>query len=346
MKKAFTLSEVLVSMLIISIVFLIIGLVINNYVTTYQTSKYNIKRLYSDNFLSQTFDVFSSQLKWAGSGAELFKNLYKPTFTDGKPNSYLGKGELYEDITNKIWLANSIDYEETKNKKTLYLTYLITYPAVLKRNNDGTYSPLFKEYLGEVDWAIIKSRLSPNAPGYYSRLVKLDVHKISGSGNFPGNLELNDKFSIKEVNLAVPDNPLYYKDLSEDDRYIYAIALFKNAIFNNPYITKSFRQIRFIYNKRNNEIIMQKFIPYLDSKRLTTNVVLLKNVNKFEIYLLYYENNQTKEIEIGEAKNNPSFDLNNVFALKFNIQWTSDWTFKGKKLTINKTRVITLLTNM
>ncbi|MBO8161231.1 MAG: prepilin-type cleavage/methylation domain-containing protein [Thermosipho sp. (in: Bacteria)] len=332
MKKAFTFVELLVTLLITSITFLIIYLIVDNSLESYKIARLNVKTLYAESYISLLFDILDDEVKFAGSGSELLKNLYIPTYIPGKRKSYVPKGRLFTEITNHGWLANSIDYYEDDNQKIFYLTYVVTYPVLFVRNSDGTYSPLFNEEVGEINWAIIKNKLSPDADGYYTRYAKLKVKKISGSGTYPGYVKIDDKYIIKEVNLAKPNKSL---DLSSSDKYIY-------PIYNSTDIfSKSFRQIKVIYNKKTGKISLIRYTPILDSDLNTIQIDLLNDAKDFSISIIYF-NNGVKEMDIKTAKNIKGFDTTSIIALKFTIKWKPSW----KKEEIVKTRIINIVPNM
>jgi hypothetical protein len=309
-----------------------IYLIVTNSLESYKISKLNVETLYAESYISLLFDILDDEVKFAGSGSNLLKNLYIPTYVPGKSKTYVPKGRLFTEIVNYSWLANSIDYYEDNDQKIFYLTYVITYPVFFIRNPDGTYSPLYNEKVGDIEWAIIKNKLSPDADGYYTRYAKLSVTKISGSGTYPGFVKIDDKFSIKEVNLAKPKKLI---QLSDDDKYIY-------PIYNSTDIfSKSFRQIKVIFDKKTGRVSMIRYTPILDSDNNTIQIDLLNNVEDFSISVVYFDNG-IKKIDIKTAKNNAEFDTTSVIAIKFTVKWKPSW----KKDEIIKSRTINILSNM
>ncbi|SHH28954.1 prepilin-type N-terminal cleavage/methylation domain-containing protein [Thermosipho atlanticus] len=332
MKKAFTFVELLVTLIITSITFSIIYLIVTNTLDSYKISKTNVRTLYAESSISLLFDILDDEVKFAGSGSELLKNLYVPTYIPRRSNSYVQKGRLFTEIVDHGWLINSIDYYEDKNQKIFYLTYVVTYPVFFVRNNDGTYSPLYNEKVGEIQWAIIKNKLSPDTEGYYTRYAKLKVTKLSGSGTYPGEVKIDDKFSIREVNLANPNRTV---ELTSDDKYIY-------PIYNSTDLfAKSFRQIRVIYDKTLEKVSMIRYYPMLDITNNTVEIDLINDVKDFSISVIYFDNG-IKEMDINTAKNSIGFDTTTVIGLKFTIVWQPNW----KKEPIIKSRTINIVSNM
>ncbi len=344
-KKGFTLVETLVTMIILSIFFLIVVLVFSNFVESYKIARTNLQTLYADNYVTFLFDIIESEVKYAGSGANLFKGeFWRPTYTPGNANSYVRLGQKYNEFTTRTWLADSIDYDP--NTKTLYISYVLTYPIILRRNSDGTYTPINEGYLGHVGWGIAASSINPNAPGYKTRYVKFNrLEKITGSGQFPGIVKRDDKYYVYETNLAVQSVTYNMNNSYEPttDSFIYFISKFKDAIFENGYFTRAFRQIQIRYDQNQKKIVLRRFMPALDLSTNYVDVDILTGVKDFKIYLLTTRTGQVEEIEFGQAKQIPNFPKNSVFALKVYLHWESDWTLYGRKQEIIKTRTFILL---
>ncbi|ONN27184.1 N-terminal cleavage protein [Thermosipho affectus] len=337
MRKGFTFVELLVSLIILTLTFQIVFSVVFNIMESYKISKVNMQNLYAESYVSLLYDILENELKYAGSGGELLKNLYKPSYVLGNVSSYIQKGEKYSEITDHIWLANSIDVKEDTNKLEFYVTYVVTYKNFFVRNADGTYSPLFKGYVGDFRWAIIKNKLSPSTEGYFTRFVKLDVEKISGPDEFPGIVGPEDTFKIEEINLADQTEKVM---LGDEDKYIYPLS--RNTLTSVEFSKNLFRQIKVVFEKNTGKIYIEKFFPILDLTKKVYRQDILENVKSFEVYALYYPNGEKRLSEI----KNQSFDLSSIYALKFLVTWSSPWKFGSKNFEITKTRVILLIPNL
>ncbi|ABR30759.1 N-terminal cleavage protein [Thermosipho melanesiensis] len=333
MKKGFTFVELLVSLIIIGLTFQIVVSVVFNSVESYKLSRVNMQNLYAESYVTLLYDILENELRYAGSGGELLKNLYLPKYTIDDEESYMPKGGKYTEVTDVLWLADSIDINEDSTSLVLYITYVVTYKNFFVRNTDGTYSPLYKGYVGNFGWTIIKNKLSSSAEGYFTRFAKLKVEKISGPDEFPGEIGPEDTFKIDEINLA---NQLKTLPLSDEDKYIYPLS--KNSIDSVEYATSLFRQTKVVFEKEMGKIYIERFFPVLDLSQKHYRQDILENVKDFEVYALYYPNGEKKLSEI----KNMSFDLSSIYALKFAVTWRSPWD----DFEIKKTRIITLIPNL
>lgn len=344
-KKGYSFVELLVSLFVIGIIFAIMSIIVNLNINAYKTTKLTLQNVYADSYVSFLFDVLEGEVKWIGSGREFLANLYRPTFVPNSPSSYNPMGAIYSEISNKVrWFGNYFDYERTGGKDIMYLNYVIAYPVTLKRNTDGTYSPISAGYMGPSGWSIIRGSLSKNSPNYFARYAKLRFYK-NGVVFSGGYLTPNDKLTVKEINLAL-QNTSTDINLRAQDLFITPIARFKKAVFNNGYITRSFRQIRIIYDPNARTIVMEKFMPALDLTQQVFPTILLDNVNSFSTYILYRDMmGQDKEVEIYRAKYSPPSDFtpDAAYAIKFVVEWESPWRLFGNTNKITKTRIISLV---
>jgi prepilin-type N-terminal cleavage/methylation domain-containing protein len=338
MKKGFTFSELLVSMLIIAITFQIVYYIVDNSVESYKNSRINLQNLYAESSISLLFDILENELKYAGSGGELLKELHKPVFDPGNQGSYEQVGEVYSQVTDHCKIANSIDYYEDSQKKEFYITYVVTYKNFFVRNGDGTYSPLYGGDLGKINWVIIKNKLSSSADGYYTRIAKLDADKISGPGTYPGEITPSDIFEFKEINLAKTNKTL---SLRNEDKYVY--PLYEKSVAFTGYPSVMIKQTKIVFEKESGKIYIERYFPIPDS---TSNIYIsniLENVEDFDINAMYYSNG-IKEKPLSEVDS--SFDLSSIFALKFVLTWNAPWKYKSKEFKIIKERIIVLIPNL
>lgn len=325
MRRGFTLVEILITMVIVLITIQIASVMVSNYIKSYQITRRNIENLYAVSYVSFLFDVIESELLNAGSGGELLKELHKPD------------GSKYTQITDHLWLIDSIDVVESDEKLEFYISYVTTYKNILIRNSDGTYSPLYHGELGEFEWAIVKNKFSPTAEGYKTRLVKLMVSKIGGSGSYPGSVSPEDKFELKEVDLN--DRVI---DLTENDVYVYPIAMNKVP---TGYQRKVFRQTKVVFEKDEGRVYIERTFPLIDEANNSYRIDILNNVSDFDIFALYYENGM-KEQRLVALKDMPYFDQKSIVALKFVVKWRSPQKMHDRDFEVEKIRVISLVPNM
>jgi len=356
MRKRFgyTFVEVLISLIVISIFFAILVIVMDMTLRSYRVSKSTLYSLYANSYVNFLFDVIEGELKWAGSGSTLFVNqsnknlrLLRPVFTPGNAESYTRPGMVYQDITDHLWLNDSIDIEKTNDGFILYVTYVITYPVAFKRNSDGTYSPLQSGYLGPAGWAILTTALSPSSDEYQPRYAKLRYY-LNGQLFSGGNVSPSDRFTLKEINLAVQSIQL---DLLPTDNFVYPIARFKNAVFNNGYVTRSFRQVRIEYKASEKKFVMTRFMPALDLETNSFPVTLLENVEYVEAYLVYDQGGNTNKIRFDNRsdwntyKNSPEIKAikDNIIGIELKIKWKMPWSdIVGSTGEVEKTKFIIL----
>jgi prepilin-type N-terminal cleavage/methylation domain-containing protein len=353
-RSGYTLVEVLISLIVISIFFSILVLVMDMTLRAYRISKSTLYSLYANSYVNFLFDVIEGELKWAGSGSTLLVNqrysnlaLRRPLYSPGNAGSYIRPGEVYSEITNHLWLNNSIDIEKTIDGFIIYATYVITYPITLKRNDDGTYSPLQSGYLGASGWAILTTALSPSSDEYKPRYAKLRYY-LNGQPFNGGDVSPNDRFTLKEINLAVPAIEL---DLLSEDKFVYPIARFKNAIFNNGYITRAFRQVRIEYKGSEKKFVMTRFMPTLDLTQQTFPVTLLENVDYVEAYLVYDQGGVTNKIRFDNRtdwntyKNSSEIRAikDDIIGIELKIRWKMPWSDVVRSAgEIEKTKFIVL----
>ncbi|WP_448374653.1 type II secretion system protein [Fervidobacterium sp.] len=359
-RRGYTLVEVLISLIVISIFFAILVLVMDMTLRSYRISKSTLYSLYANSYVNFLFDVIEGELKWAGSGSNLFINqsdsnlaLLRPTFTPGNAGSYIRPGTIYSDITNRLWLNSSIDIEKTNDGFIIYVTYVITYPITLKRNNDGTYSPLQSGYLGPAGWSIITSALSPSSDSYKSRYAKLKYY-LNGQIFNGGNVTTTDKFVLKEINLAVQTIeldllPEGYSNVWKGDLFVYPIARFKNATFNNGYVTRSFRQVRIEYRASEKRFVMTRFMPALDLTQNQFSVTLLENVESVEAYLVYDQGGVTNKVRFDNRadwntyKNSSEIRAikDDIIGMELKVKWKMPWSdVVGSTGEVEKTKFI------
>lgn len=342
-RKGFTFSELLISLIILSLTFQIVISIVYNSVESYKISRINIQNLYAENSISLLFSILENELRYTGSGGELIKNLYKPTYQEGDESSYVQKGEKYSQICDHIWLSNSIDYYEDTSKIEFLISYLVTYNNFFVRNSDGTYSPLYRGAIDEIKWVVIKNKISSSSEGYYTRIAKLYAKKISGTGTYPGIVTPDDKFIFEEINLANSSKRIA---LLSDDKYVYPIYKRKDLKFSG-YPNNMFRQTKIVFEKESNKIYIERFFPTVFNSG--TNIYkldILENVENFQIYAIYFENGIKKEKSLKEIKNSNAFDLSSIYALKFVLKWKAPWKYKSQNLELIKTKIVVLIPNM
>lgn len=363
-RKGYTFVEVLISLVVITIFFGILTLIVDMTLRSYKVSKATLQSLYANTYVNFLFDVMEGELKWAGSGSSLLvnqrykddpnKKLQKPKFTLGVASSYTRPGENYKQITDHLWLYDSIDIEKTADGFRIYVTYVITYPVVLKRNNDNppTYSPLQSGYLGPSGWAIITNALSPSSSEYRPRYAKLRYY-LNGQVFNGGYVKPTDKFTLKEINLAVQSVSTDL-DLLSEDKFVYPVARFKNAVFNNGYVTRSFRQVIIEYNSTEKKFTMTRFMPALDLTNNYFPITLLENVEQVEASLVYRYRNEEGGIEERRIrfdnmadwntyKNSPAIQTikDDIIGLELKIKWKMPWgSLVGNTGEIVKTKFI------
>ncbi|SDH48494.1 prepilin-type N-terminal cleavage/methylation domain-containing protein [Fervidobacterium changbaicum] len=363
-RKGYTFVEVLISLVVITIFFGILTLIVDMTLRSYKVSKATLQSLYANTYVNFLFDVMEGELKWAGSGSSLLvnqrykddpnKKLQKPKFTLGVASSYTRPGENYKQITDHLWLYDSIDIEKTADGFRIYVTYVITYPVVLKRNNDNppTYSPLQSGYLGPSDWAIITNALSPSSSEYRPRYAKLRYY-LNGQVFNGGYVKPTDKFTLKEINLAVQSVSTDL-DLLSEDKFVYPVARFKNAVFNNGYVTRSFRQVIIEYDSTEKKFTMTRFMPALDLTNNYFPITLLENVEQVEASLVYRYRNEEGGIEERRIrfdnmadwntyKNSPAIQTikDDIIGLELKIKWKMSWgSLVGNTGEIVKTKFI------
>ena len=332
----------LVSLIIVSIFFMMTVLILNSTVNSYSVARTTLKSLYANDYVEGLFTELENEIRLAGSGSELLHKLYKPTFTPDQSNSYTQLGQLYNEFTSHTWIRNCIDYDTVTG--TLFISYAILMPVVLKLNSDGTYSPLFDGRLDEVNWVIIKNVVSSTASGYQTRYAKVQLTKLSGPGTYPGQVTKSDKFQILEYNLSQQSKFVTLRTNGADsdkDNFIYPIARLKNAVFNNGYTTTSFRQVRISYDAEQGIVRMVRFLPNLDLPSNTVTIDLLNHVKDFKIYVLYNSGNSTLEKEISDAKKTLGFNPQSVIGLRFYVKWESTGPYQ-KPVSIEKSRIFML----
>ncbi len=334
-RSGMTLTEVLVVIIITSVFFGAAVLIFSNLVELYQTSRAHLRLLYAESHVSILYDIMENELKYAGSGAALLKNLHHPS------------GGRYSELADRTWLFDCVDYDP--QTKTLFISYVITYPVVLVRKESTggsvTYFALNSGYLGQSKWIISKNTLSPSAPGYVTRYLSLqDITPVATTTDYPGYVNAGEAFSLTSA-------------LTSEDRYVYLIAKYKDATFGfssdeaseNDYTlgsyTGSFRQIQLTYDQTRRKVTMKRLIPTLPSDYQLLSVDLLSDVSEFKVFLLYMEDNEVREIEFGEAKQMTNFNRERVFAIKVYLECELDW-LHGKKHKVIKSRVFTFVTSL
>ncbi|QTA37288.1 hypothetical protein JYK00_05970 [Thermosipho ferrireducens] len=316
--EGYTFVEFLIVLMIISIFGLILTSSINNTLKSYEISKTNLRRLYSENNINFLFDTLEKELRWVGSGGVLLENLTNA-----------------QEITDHTgWIASSIDYDPAS--KTLYVSYLIAQDIILQRSANKYY-PLYD--------TIIDGPKTTDFYGYAITMTKYDSNAPGFSTKWKGITAILDEngVPISTVTHVGEASSLTIGEFSGNDKYA---ILIKNPgpyilkILNQEYYFELFRQTRITYIPGSSKVIFERYIPTLNSS-ITTD--LLDNVENFQIYLLYQDSG-LKEIEIGEAKTNPppGFSPQKVRALKFKIIWESPWKQAGKSFQILKEKVFVL----
>lgn len=360
-RNGYTLSEVLIVLILISIFFAILIAITDTTLRAYQTTKSTLQLLYAQSYVDFLFDVLEGELKWAGSGSSLLLNQdpnnrqYSPS-----PNGILLKpdGTPYYEIVNRLWLRDSIDIEKTATGFIIYITYLITTPVTFKYDQSlNGYTPISEGYIDYPGWCILKNALSPSAEKYTPRYAKLKFYK-NGITQVTSEIYVKpgDRFVVKEVDPSNPSvemtlNPYSSAPKYKDYFYIVPIARFKNIALNNGYVMRSFRQIRVEYNSQTKEVFITRFLPATDLTQNTYRVKIIDNVESFEGSLVYYSAGQFNEIRFDNRSDwntykNSTFMKNikdYIVGLKFTITWKAPWkNLSENDSTIVKTRLITL----
>lgn len=351
-KSGYTLSEVLIVLVIISIFFAILVSITDSTLKSYQITKSTLQTLYAHSYVDFLFDVLEGELKWTGSGSTLLMRDGASTFSsDGK--LLKPDGTVYSEITDKLWLYNSLDIEKTQTGFAIYVTYLIPSPVMLKYDNTTkTYRPTTTGYLLAVGWCILKNAISPSSPTYTPRYAKLRFYKNGLPVDSSIQVSPNDSFVVKEIlspGVEVILNPESSDPKYKDYFYIVPIARFKNTVFNSGYTTKTFRQVKIEYNAQTKEINMTRFLPALDLSQNTYTVKLLDNVTNFEGSLVYYSSGGLAEIRFDNRNdwNTYKYDptIRNIkdyiVGIKFTVTWEAPWKNLSKNdAVITKTRFI------
>lgn len=359
LKKGYTLVEVLIVLILISIFFAILVMMTDSTLRAYITTRQTLQTLYAQSYVDFLFDVLEGELKWVGSGSNLLKGeqgdagLRKPDRT-----KYT---EIVDVVSGKPWLYDSIDIEKTTNGFILYITYIIASPVRIHYNGTtGECKPLSEGYLDSPSWSIVTRALAPSSEHYIPTLVKLRYYYLDSGTYKPvtGVLKVtpNMRFQIKEIDLS---NPSVEKNLvpstfpsnnpstAPNELFITPISRFKNTVFNTGYATRTFRQVRIQYNSQTKEVTMVRFIPSPDLTQNTYSVKLLDNVESFQGSLVYYVSGEFRELRFDNRtdwntyKNSAEVRniKNSIVGMKFTVTWKPSWQNVGNE-EITKTRLI------
>ncbi|MGC8902661.1 MAG: type II secretion system protein [Fervidobacterium sp.] len=352
-KSGYTLSEVLVVLIIISIFFAILVSITDSTLKSYQITRATLQTLYAQSYVDFLFDVLEGELKWTGSGSTLLMREGANAFSnDGK--LLKPDGTVYTEITDKLWLYNSLDIEKTTTGFAIYVTYILPSPVMLKYDTTTkTYRPTTTGYL-LAGWCILKNAISPSAPTYTPRYAKLLFYKNGAPVNSLIQVSPTDSFIVKEIASTNPPSEIVLNPESSDPKYknyfyIVPIARFKNTIFNFGYTTKTFRQVKIEYNSQTKEITMTRFLPSTDLSQNTYTVKLLDNVTNFEGSLVYYSSGNLAEIRFDNRDDWNTYKYgpavrsikDYIVGIKFTVNWEAPWKNLSKNDAIlTKTRLI------
>ncbi|MCX7653812.1 MAG: prepilin-type N-terminal cleavage/methylation domain-containing protein [Fervidobacterium sp.] len=357
-RKGYTFVEFLIVLILISIFFSILIIITDSTMKAYNLTRSTLQTLYAQSHIDFTFDMLEGELKWVGSGSNLLRGERSGSELR-KPN----KTEVYQQISDKLWLQDSIDIEKTSTGFIIYITYVVASPVkFFYDSTTGTCRAISEGYIDSPDWSIVTRALVPSSEHYVPTLVKLKYY-YNDSGVYrpvTGRLKVTPdlRFLIREVD---PSNPSVERNLAPttfpttstqpgsapNELFITPISKFSNVSLNTGYTTRSFRQVQIEYNSQTKEITVRRLIPIFEPSPVIYNIKLLDNVESLQGSLVYYSSNGLSELRFDNRndwntyKNGPELRniKDSIVGMKFTITWRPSWKLVNDEY-LTKTRLI------
>ncbi|ODN30482.1 type II secretion system protein [Fervidobacterium thailandense] len=342
-RRGFTLTEVLIVLVILTIFFAILVTMVHGVVTAYRFSKTTLQALYAESYIRFFFDMLENELRWAGSGTHLMREGFSsspPPTGDPDLHNQVRFGKMsgitrvrFSEVLDYLWIRTwGIDVRVEGQEIAFYLTYLKTYPVLFKRvpNITNRYVALNTGFVGKSNWVISASRLSTGANEYFSTLVNVSVTMPNGTPFTGGEIRKND-----ELNIVCPGNVKWHE-------YIYfVVESVGRGLFGIDF-GEGFRRIRVAFNPSTRTIYVTKYSP-VSGASITQRI--LENVKNFEIYLARQGGAGLDFERVDPATWNtrkPTVAVSQLVGFKFLIEWESPWLVGARPILIRKERVILL----
>lgn len=342
----FTLTEVLVIVVILAIFFSVMTIVLNGTLKSYVYSRYHVKSLYAENYIRFLFDVLETELMWAGSGAGFMKPgtatinvgggtgsvVEYPRFGVYSRVSNVDRYTPFSEILNYVWVPNwGLDIRTSGSGLEIYVSHIKTYPVTLKRVG-SSYVSLNRGILSSSRWAIGTYTLSTDSPSYFGFYIN-GITLLNSNGR---------TFEATEFSRSSTFTVLNAPSTAE---YLYVVPPSTGLQLFNMDFGENFRRVRISYDPTSKSVRIFKYIPSASPPNNELVLDVLEDVSKFEVYLVRQAGSTYTFERVDPTTWNfrkPSVMVRDLVGLKFVVEWQSPWSFGNRKLAVSRERLIIL----